>query len=183
MVTEPARADERTSVRIAGGTFRMGSDRFFPEEGPPRLVTVDSFWIDRYPVTNRALTDFIDATRHVTVAERPLDPRSYPTPTQSSSSPAVSCSTERPGQPTSAAPRAGGHTPPARTGVTHPVPRPTSSVSTIFPSCTSPTAGRRPANPKRFDTSTCHIGFRYVQHESAPQSNTRSVTDSYDTPR
>src|SRR5262245_56705995 len=37
---------------IPGGTFRMGSDRHYPEEAPVHRVTVDGFWIDRTPVTN-----------------------------------------------------------------------------------------------------------------------------------
>jgi formylglycine-generating enzyme required for sulfatase activity len=40
-------------VWIEGGTFRMGSDRHYPEEAPSHLVCVDGFWIDRTPVTNR----------------------------------------------------------------------------------------------------------------------------------
>jgi len=40
-------------IRIPGGTFRMGSDRHYPEEAPAHRVTVDGFWMDRYPVTNR----------------------------------------------------------------------------------------------------------------------------------
>ena len=31
---------------IPGGTFRMGSDRHYPEEAPVHGVTVDGFWID-----------------------------------------------------------------------------------------------------------------------------------------
>ena len=42
-------------VRVPGGTFRMGSDRHYPEEAPVHRVTVDGFWIDRTPVTNRAI--------------------------------------------------------------------------------------------------------------------------------
>lgn len=47
--------DGRTAdmVRIPGGTFRMGSDNHYPEEAPVHRVTVDGFWIDRTPVTNR----------------------------------------------------------------------------------------------------------------------------------
>ena len=40
-------------IWIAGGTFRMGSDRHYPEEAPVHRVQVDGFWIDRTPVTNR----------------------------------------------------------------------------------------------------------------------------------
>ena len=54
---------------IPGGTFRMGSDKHYPEEAPAHRVTVDGFWIDRYPVTNRQFKAFVRATGHVTVAE------------------------------------------------------------------------------------------------------------------
>ena len=40
-------------IRIPGGTFRMGSDQHYPEEAPVHRVSVDPFWIDRAPVTNR----------------------------------------------------------------------------------------------------------------------------------
>ncbi len=60
-------------IRIAGGTFTMGSDRFYPEEAPPRSVSVDEFWIDSHPVTNDEYAAFVHATGYVTVAERPLD--------------------------------------------------------------------------------------------------------------
>jgi len=38
---------------VPGGTFRMGSERHYPEETPVHRVSVDGFWIDRTPVTNR----------------------------------------------------------------------------------------------------------------------------------
>jgi formylglycine-generating enzyme required for sulfatase activity len=41
-------------------------------------VTVDGFWIDRYAVTNREFDRFVEATRYVTLAERPADPALYP---------------------------------------------------------------------------------------------------------
>lgn len=65
-------------VRVAGGTFRMGSDRHYPEEAPVHRVTVDGFLIDRTPVTNRQFRAFVQATGHVTMAERAPDPRDYP---------------------------------------------------------------------------------------------------------
>ena len=55
---------------IAGGTFQMGSDTFYPEERPSHAVTVDGFWIERCPVTNEEFARFVDATGYVTVAER-----------------------------------------------------------------------------------------------------------------
>ena len=40
-------------VWIPGGTFRMGSDRHYPEEAPSHRAAVDGFWIESTPVTNR----------------------------------------------------------------------------------------------------------------------------------
>jgi formylglycine-generating enzyme required for sulfatase activity len=65
-------------VRIPGGTFRMGSDRHYPEEAPAHRVTVAPFWIDRTPVTNRQFKQFVAATGYVTVAEIAPDPQDYP---------------------------------------------------------------------------------------------------------
>jgi formylglycine-generating enzyme len=65
-------------VLVPGGTFRMGSDKHYPEEAPVHRVTVDAFWMDRYPVTNRQFKEFVRATKHVTVAEIIPDPKDYP---------------------------------------------------------------------------------------------------------
>ena len=65
-------------VFVPGGTFRMGSDRHYPEEAPVHRVTVDGFWIDRTPVTNRQFKEFVKATGHVTFAEIAPDPKDYP---------------------------------------------------------------------------------------------------------
>jgi formylglycine-generating enzyme len=63
---------------LPGGTFKMGSDRFYPEERPRRRVRVGPFWIDETPVTNRDFARFVAATGHKTVAEFPPDPADYP---------------------------------------------------------------------------------------------------------
>ena len=63
---------------IPGATFTMGSDHHYPEEAPAHRVSVEGFWIDRAPVTNRAFRKFVEATGYVTVAEVPPDPRDYP---------------------------------------------------------------------------------------------------------
>lgn len=65
-------------VRIEGGAFRMGSDRFYPEEAPVRDVRVEGFAIDPYAVTNEQFSKFVRKTGYVTVAERPLDAADYP---------------------------------------------------------------------------------------------------------
>ena len=63
---------------IPGGTFLMGSEDFYPEEGPVHEVTVDGFWMDRHIVTNEQFARFVEATGYVTVAERALNPADYP---------------------------------------------------------------------------------------------------------
>jgi formylglycine-generating enzyme required for sulfatase activity len=74
------RADASFSgmVFIPGGTFRMGSDRHYPEEAPSHRVTVDGFWMDRTPVTNAEFRRFVRETGYVSFAEIPPDPRDYP---------------------------------------------------------------------------------------------------------
>ena len=64
--------------RIPGGTFRMGCDVAYPEEGPAHRVTVDGFCMDEYAVTNEEFEKFVAASGYLTVAERPLDPALYP---------------------------------------------------------------------------------------------------------
>ncbi len=63
---------------IPGGTFHMGSESFYPEEAPVHRVSVDGFWMDAHPVTNRDFGRFVEATGYRTVAERPLDPADFP---------------------------------------------------------------------------------------------------------
>jgi sulfatase modifying factor 1 len=65
-------------VWVTGGTFLMGSDHHYPEERPAHRVTVDGFWMDRYPVTNERFHSFVEATGHVTFAEILPSPADYP---------------------------------------------------------------------------------------------------------
>jgi formylglycine-generating enzyme required for sulfatase activity len=65
-------------VWIPGGVFTMGSDRHYPEEAPAHQVRVDGFWMDQHTVTNRQFGRFVEATGHVTLAEKPVDPADYP---------------------------------------------------------------------------------------------------------
>jgi formylglycine-generating enzyme required for sulfatase activity len=65
-------------VWIPGGTFRMGSDKHYPEERPVHRVTVDGFWMDRFPVTNELFERFVVETAHRTFAEVPPNPADYP---------------------------------------------------------------------------------------------------------
>jgi formylglycine-generating enzyme required for sulfatase activity len=63
---------------LPGGTFAMGSEEFYPEEGPLREARVEGFWIDMYAVTAADFRRFVRATGHVTLAERPLEAADYP---------------------------------------------------------------------------------------------------------
>ena len=65
-------------VWVPGGTFQMGSDRHYPEERPVHRVTVDGFWIDRFPVTNRRFAAFVEKTGHLTLAEEVPNAADYP---------------------------------------------------------------------------------------------------------
>src|SRR3954465_5346978 len=65
-------------VFVEGGSFRMGSADFYPEERPVREVRVDGFSIDRHPVTVAEFRRFVKDTGYITRAERPLDPSDYP---------------------------------------------------------------------------------------------------------
>ena len=62
---------------VPAGTFTMGSDQHQPEERFTHVVRVDEFWIDRHEVTNAQFKKFVEATGYVTLAERPVDPKSH----------------------------------------------------------------------------------------------------------
>jgi len=53
-------------IKLDGGPFLMGteSDEGFPAdgEGPVREVTLDPFYMDRYPVTNEQFAEFARQT-------------------------------------------------------------------------------------------------------------------------
>ncbi|HEX6749547.1 MAG TPA: formylglycine-generating enzyme family protein [Longimicrobium sp.] len=74
----PGPPPEPGMVWIPGGSFRMGSNDFYPEEAPVHRVVVRGFWIDRHPVTNARFNRFVAATGYLTVAERTPDPADYP---------------------------------------------------------------------------------------------------------
>jgi formylglycine-generating enzyme len=65
-------------VELPGGSFRMGSTSFYPEEAPVHTATVAGFAIERHPVTNAQFAEFVGDTGYVTVAEQELDPALYP---------------------------------------------------------------------------------------------------------
>jgi formylglycine-generating enzyme required for sulfatase activity len=46
-------------VWIPGGEFLMGSNNAYPEDAPAYRVRVDSFWMDRFTVTNAEFERFV----------------------------------------------------------------------------------------------------------------------------
>ncbi len=71
--------NERPGIAwIPGKTAPMGSNDHYPEEAPAHRVSVNGFWIDRHTVTNAEFQRFVEATGHVTLAERPAEPADYP---------------------------------------------------------------------------------------------------------
>jgi sulfatase modifying factor 1 len=57
-------------VWVPGGSFTMGSDQAFPEEGPARGAATAGFWMDQTEVTNAQFAAFVAATGYRTLAER-----------------------------------------------------------------------------------------------------------------
>lgn len=70
--------DTLEQVWVPGGSFMMGDDTTYREEGPAHRVTLDGFWIDAHEVTNRQFAQFVEATGYVTVAERVPDADDFP---------------------------------------------------------------------------------------------------------
>jgi formylglycine-generating enzyme len=65
-------------VELPGGSFRMGSVQFYPEEAPVHSVDVAALAVERHPVTNAQFAEFVADTGYLTVAEQDLDPALYP---------------------------------------------------------------------------------------------------------
>lgn len=74
----PGTSSRNGMIFVPSGTFWMGSDRHYPEEGPAHRVTVDGFFIDETPVTNAQFSEFVSATNYRTFAEAVPDPADYP---------------------------------------------------------------------------------------------------------
>lgn len=57
-------------VDIPGGSFVLGADPHYPDEGPARKVHVSSFSLQIHEVTNSQFAAFVAATGYVTEAEK-----------------------------------------------------------------------------------------------------------------
>jgi formylglycine-generating enzyme required for sulfatase activity len=68
------KTNNNAMVLIEGGIFSMGTDdpsAFMSDgEGPTRLVEVDQFYFDKYPVTNLEFDKFCQNTGYITEAEK-----------------------------------------------------------------------------------------------------------------
>lgn len=65
--------DYINSIFIKGGIFQMGTEKpiFLADgEGPTRNITVDSFYLDIYEVSNEDFDLFVKSTGHITEAEK-----------------------------------------------------------------------------------------------------------------
>ena len=74
--TSPAAPSGPAGMKwIPAGEFTMGTDdsRSMPNERPAHRVRIDGFWMDEHPVTNAEFRAFVEATGHVTTAERAPD--------------------------------------------------------------------------------------------------------------
>jgi formylglycine-generating enzyme required for sulfatase activity len=70
--------DNAGMLRVPAGEFNMGSNDAYPEERPVHRVKIAVFYVDRFPVTNKAFAQFVTATGYITHAERPLSAADYP---------------------------------------------------------------------------------------------------------
>lgn len=71
--TEKAQCNGLTKnemVWVSGGSFIMGENPRYREEGPSRTIHVDGFWMDSHEVTNAQFSAFVEATGYQTMAER-----------------------------------------------------------------------------------------------------------------
>jgi sulfatase modifying factor 1 len=71
-------SSQNDMIWLDGGEFAMGSEEFYPDEGPVRRVRVDGFWIAPHPVTNAEFAVFVTDTGYLTEAEYAPDPAQYP---------------------------------------------------------------------------------------------------------
>lgn len=66
----PAPTTPAGMVLIQESTFAMGRDASHADEAPVHEITLSPYYIDAHEVTNREFKAFVDATGHVTQAEK-----------------------------------------------------------------------------------------------------------------
>ena len=71
-------APPKGMVYIKAGSFQMGSADGLEDEQPVHEVAVKDFFMDATEVTNDQFAEFANATKYVTVAERPLTAKDIP---------------------------------------------------------------------------------------------------------
>lgn len=57
-------ADGKEMILIPGGSLLMGNDQGPAKHQPQHSVHVESFYVDRYPITNQEYKQFVDETGH-----------------------------------------------------------------------------------------------------------------------
>ena len=73
----PAGKDSVKMIYVRGGKLSLGST-YFEDAKPQREIEVSAFYIDEHEVTNAQFQKFVEETKYITVAERPLDPKDFP---------------------------------------------------------------------------------------------------------
>jgi len=176
---------DQKMVWVPGGTFRVGSDRHYPEEAPVHRVTIDGFWIDRTPVTNAEFLRFIRATGYLTFAEIRPKASDYPGALPPMLRPGSLVFTGQTTRSICVAGSSGGNSSSAPTGdgrMAREVPGACPRARTRRPRRTRPCRARlgrripirlrstgpclpivrQPGHRRYADTSTSHVGFRCV---------------------
>jgi formylglycine-generating enzyme required for sulfatase activity len=64
-------------VAVPAGDFEMGDDNHEADERPAHKVTVPSFYIEKYEVTNAQYKKFCDETQHSSPPNPPFDPNYF----------------------------------------------------------------------------------------------------------
>ena len=72
--------ETKDMVRISGGPFLLGDERFYPEEGPVSAAHAGPMWMDVHPVTNAEFRRFVKATGYLTRAEEAPDEADFDDP-------------------------------------------------------------------------------------------------------
>jgi sulfatase modifying factor 1 len=71
-------SDAIATADIKGNAFSFGDNRYYPDEGPVKVLSVDDFNIDKTEVTNEQFARFVVATGYITAAETGLAEDQFP---------------------------------------------------------------------------------------------------------